>query len=119
MKMLYPDRKMLKWQGMMLAEHNEQIKEEAKKIVKKEIFFDEQQHEEFDRIVQASLHLKKEVIFEMNTFGDHDLLHVKGFVSDCFRIPGQKPYLKMEGYSAKFWIDEIVSIQFAGHDFDF
>jgi regulator of PEP synthase PpsR (kinase-PPPase family) len=118
LKKLYPDRGMMKWQGLIISEHTEMMEEERKKVVKEEIIFDEQQHEEFDRIVVASLHLRKKIVFQMNSFGDNHLLKVDGIVSECSRITGQKPNLKLEGSSSKFWIEEIVSIDFAVGDDD-
>jgi hypothetical protein len=46
------------------------------------------------------------------------LLKVNGIVSECSRIAGQKLYLKLEGSSSKFRIEEIVSIDFAASDRD-
>ena len=81
MKKLYNDRGMMKWQGLILSEHVEMMEREKSKPVKAGILFDEQQLEEFDRMIQRSLHLEREVVFKVNTFGDHDLLQVKGIVS--------------------------------------
>lgn len=116
MKKLYNDREMMKWQGLILAEHAEMLEREKSKPVKTKTLFDEQQLEEFDRIIQSSLHLEREVVFKMNTFGDHDLLQVKGIVSEFCRLPGQHPYVKLKGYSSRFRLDEMVSISFAAGD---
>lgn len=84
--------------------------------MKADILFDEQQLEEFDRLIQRSLHLEREVMFTMNTFGDHDLLQVKKIVSEFCRLPFQHPYVKLKGYSSRFRLDEMVSISFAAGD---
>ena len=116
MKKLYNDRGMMKWQGLILSEHVEMMEREKSKPVKADILFDEQQLEEFDRMIQRSLHLEREVVFKVNTFGDHDLLQVKGIVSAFCRLPGQIPYVKLKGYSSTFRLDEMVSISFAAGD---
>ena len=74
MKKLYNDWGMIKWQELILSEHAEMMETDKSKRVKTKILFDEQQLEEFDRIIQSSLHLEREVVFKMNNFGDHDLL---------------------------------------------
>lgn len=116
MKKLYNDRGMMKWQGLILSEHAEMLEREKSKPVKAEILFDEQQLEEFDRIILSSLHLEREVVFKMNTFGDHDLMQVNGIVSEFCRLPGQHPYVKLKGYSSRFRLDEMVFISFAAGD---
>ncbi len=106
----------MKWQGLILSEHAEMMERERNIPVKTEILFDEQQLEEFDRIIHSSLHLEREVVFNMNTFGDHDLLQVKGVVLEFCRLPGQRPYVKLKGYSSRFRLEEMVSISFATGD---
>ncbi|MCP3763645.1 YolD-like family protein [Domibacillus sp. A3M-37] len=113
MRKLYPDRGMLKWKGLILFEHADMMNAEKNKMERREILFDEQRNEEFNRIIHLSIHLKKDVIFELNTFGDDDLLKVNGVVSECSRIPGQKPYVKLDGFNSTFWVDEMVSIALA------
>jgi hypothetical protein len=110
LRKLYPDRGMMKWQGLILSEHAEIMNAEKNKMARREILFDEQQKEEFNRMVHLSIHLKKEVVIELNTFGDDDPLKVSGVVSEFSCLPGQKPYMKMDGFSSRFWIDEMVSI---------
>ncbi|MCM3790519.1 YolD-like family protein [Domibacillus indicus] len=113
MKKLYQDRGMMKWQGLILSEHAEMISREKNKPVKRELLFDEQQLEEFDQLIHSSIHLEKEIVFELNTFGDDSLLKVSGGVSECSQLPGQQPYFKLKGYNSTFRLDEIVSISFA------
>ncbi|OXS74218.1 hypothetical protein B1B05_17235 [Domibacillus enclensis] len=112
----YEDRGMLKWRGLILSEHAEMMKNEKSRIVRRDIYFDDQQYEEMNRIATISIHLKKEVVFELNTFGDEDLLKVSGVVCECGSLPGQKPYIKLSGFSSRFWAEEIVSMQLAEGD---
>lgn len=116
MRKQYPDRGMLKWKGLILSEHAEMMKAEKNKRERRDIHLDEQQYEEFNRMVQVSIHLKKEVILELNTFGDDHLMKVNGVVSECCLHPGQKPYIKLNGLSSRFLIDEIVSMKLVEGD---
>jgi hypothetical protein len=111
--MLYNDRKMLKWQGFLLSEHVEQLKK--LKIEKKNVTYDEQAKELFDRVLHTSIQTGKEVVLEMDTFGE-PYLEVKGVVKSFTRTGRKDGYIKLEGYSSNFWMDEIVSIDFAESD---
>ncbi|OMP67865.1 hypothetical protein [Domibacillus epiphyticus] len=105
--MLYDDRKMLKWQGLILPEHAEQLREEN--IKKKQVMLDEQEKDRFDRIVNISIHFEKEIVFNMDTFGE-PYFEVKGVVQSFTRTGRKKGFLSLKGSSSVFWVDEIVSI---------
>ncbi len=55
--MLYPDRRMLKWQGMLLSDHTETIlaDQAAKSLRREAAVFDEQELARWDEILQASI----------------------------------------------------------------
>lgn len=73
--MLYPDRGMLKWRGLILAEHADLIKEEFKneKIEKKKRLhedFDEQEQDIYNRIIYTSFSCQIPVRVEVQTFDE-------------------------------------------------
>ena len=75
MRMLYPDRKMLKWRGLILAEHAEIIKEQFKseKIERKKRLhedFDAQEHDIYNRIIYTSFTCQIPVRVEVQTFDE-------------------------------------------------
>ncbi|MCP3764662.1 YolD-like family protein [Domibacillus sp. A3M-37] len=116
MKKLYEDRGMIKWQGLMLAEHGEQIKLENEKREKEThpLYLDEQALEEMQRIVVESYHEQREVELQVNTFR---LPYIEGFgVAKSLISPESGRLLLTDG---SYCIKDILSIQLAdGNDYN-
>jgi len=66
--MLYPDRCMLKWRGMLLSDHSEMMLDNnmERTMQKTIIEYDEQEKERFDQIILTSLGTNKQVTFTIN-----------------------------------------------------
>ncbi|OAH57094.1 MULTISPECIES: YolD-like family protein [Bacillaceae] len=103
--MLYNDRKMLKWKGMLLSEHVEMIKMDETE--KPPLFLDEQAAEEFNRMVSESYHLSKPIFIEVNTFG-LPYIEATGIVQSLNSHNGR---LILIG-KGMFCLKDIVSIRF-------
>ena len=109
MKKLYPDRGMLKWRGLILAEHAEQMKLENEKREKEAppLYLAEQALEEMQRIVMESYHEQKEIELQVNTFG---LPYIEGRgIMKSLNPEGGRLYLTDGSYCIK----DIVSIRLA------
>lgn len=109
--MLYPDRKLLKWQGLLLTEHREQIKQKLRVEANEAppLFLDEQAVEEFNQIAAESFHTKRIVKVEVNTFG-LPFIEAQGIVSSLDRTSGS---LKLTGKDGGiFSLKDIVTIHF-------
>ncbi len=66
--MLYPDRCMLKWQGMLLSDHNERMfaDQTAESTMREEITFSEQELEQWDGLLQKSRQENIKLRFRIN-----------------------------------------------------
>lgn len=55
--MLYEDRRMLKWQGMLLSDHNERMYDDvlAERTERDPIYIDEEENERWDHLISESL----------------------------------------------------------------
>ncbi|MFL0364584.1 MULTISPECIES: hypothetical protein [Pseudobacillus] len=106
--MLYNDRKMMKWRGLLLSEHSEEL--QKKDILKEAHYIDEQEKEQFNRIVEESFHLKVPITVRLNTFG-RPYFNVIGIVESLV----DKNYLHLSG-TGKIPIADIVSIDLASND---
>lgn len=105
MKRLYPDRGMIKWQGFLLSEHNEQLQQTSNEAPP--LFLDEQALEEMNQLVLESYHLKKPVSIEVNTFG-LPYIQGSGVVKSLHPADGR---IELTG-SGSYCIKDIVSICF-------
>ncbi len=66
--MLYPDRCMLKWQGMLLSDHTERMFEDraAESVQKEAVTFSEQELEQWDALLQKSMMENCQLRFRIN-----------------------------------------------------
>ncbi|OMP67867.1 hypothetical protein [Domibacillus epiphyticus] len=103
--MLYTDRKMGKWQGFMLSEHAEQMRDADNE--KKSAFLDVHAKELFDRALIASIYDGKPIEMKM-TFGEP--FTVIGVVKS---VNWEEGYIQISGTSEYFYLKDIVSLDFA------
>ncbi len=61
--MIYPDRCMLKWQGMLLSDHNERMRFEKlqEKSLKEEKHHTEAEYEDWDQLIAKSKQTRKPI----------------------------------------------------------
>ncbi len=108
-EMLYPDRCMMKWQGMILSDHNERIAEDkvSEGIEKEYINQSEQELEEWDALLRKSLYDKAYLRLRINRMGE-EYFYIVGTVE---KIKVKNLYVNENGTVRiihKSEIDEII-----------
>lgn len=108
-EMLYPDRCMMKWQGMILSDHNERIEEDkvSESLEKEKSYLSEQELEEWDILLRKSQFEKVTLRFRINHLGE-EYFHIIGNVE---KIKGKNLYVNENGLIRvihKTEIDEII-----------
>ncbi|MCM3789397.1 YolD-like family protein [Domibacillus indicus] len=109
MKKLYPDRGMLKWRGLTLAEQTEmyaKLKREEEKEAPP-LYLDEQALEEMQRIMMESYNEHRVIELQVNTFG---LPYVEGKGIVTSLQPQNGRLLLTDG---SYCVKDIVTIRFA------
>ncbi|MEA4812909.1 MAG: hypothetical protein VB108_10110 [Anaerolineaceae bacterium] len=107
--MLYPDRKMLKWQGMLLSDHRDVMNNEALalSLVRDTVDLDEQTLEEFDMLCKMAF-LSHSIVKMIVDQPKKPLIQVTGKI---IALMPDSISLDTGAYVQTFKVRQIISLQ--------